>query len=790
MRFQTFAFSVLLLTGSAYLPAQIQIGTVKGQVIDASGAVLAGAAVTIGNTVTGYSRKSATNSRGEFVFHNVPFDSYEVRVEMSGFATLVQEITVRSNIPILLDLTLNIAALTERLTVSDSALSLAGDVSSTETRLDHHQIQRTAGTRRIRKLQELIASTAGWLTENNALLHVRGVDDGILYVLDGIPIVDRIDSVSATSLNADMIQSLNVITGNIPAEFGGRSGAVVTVQRRSGIDDSLSGALELGLGNFRAGDLSYSAGGRIASYLGFSLAGYSTRSHRFLDPVDPRNFHNRGGAAGLDLRLDWQPSANDLVLLNTSVAGSNFQVPNDQEQEVAGQYQRQRLRNNGESISWQRVWSPDKVTNLALFRRQYGSKLLGSGRDFPIFAQQERRHTREGLISSFTYSRWGHTLKLGLEKSRVRPHEFFTFAITDADEAKEREVSENALEFTRDKPFSFQDRRKGMQLSWYVQDAFSPVQKLTVTAGLRYDRSTLPTIEDQFSPRIGAGYYISQTRTTLRGSLNRLYMPPQIENLLLANSQKARELSPFAGQGGPGGAPIRAERATAYEAGISQNLGGRFRLDVAQWWRFFKNFGDPNVFFNTTIVFPNSVAEGFARGTDARIDVREWKGLSGFFSYTNARVLQTGPINGGLFLTEEFIEIGPGTRFIPDHDQRNAGAFGVTYNHRRRGVWVFLGGRHESGGPLEVETERLEDLRAAPGSDLVDFKRQRVRPWTILECAVALDLLDENDVRMRLRLDVQNLTNRRFAYNFGNPFEGTHFGHPRLWLAGLELFFD
>ncbi|HEY7546598.1 MAG TPA: hypothetical protein VID27_17035, partial [Blastocatellia bacterium] len=157
--------------------------------------------------------------------------------------------------------------------------------------------------------------------------------------------------------------------------------------------------------------------------------------------------------------------------------------------------------------------------------------------------------------------------------------------------------------------------------------------------------------------------------------------------------------------------------------------------------------------------------------------------------YTNQRILQTGPINGGLFLTDEFIEIGPGTRFIPDHDQRNAVAFGVIYYNKKSGWRASLSGRHESGVPLEVDEERLDELRSAPGSDLVDFDRGRVKPWTVFDFSTGMELLRKEKVTMEIQFDIQNIAGKRFAYNFGNPFEGTHFGHPRLWAGRIKLAF-
>ena len=153
-------------------------------------------------------------------------------------------------------------------------------------------------------------------------------------------------------------------------------------------------------------------------------------------------------------------------------------MPNDLEQELAGQRQRQELRDNSQQVSWQRVWSANTVTNLAYFRRFYQSKLLGSEFDTPIFAAQDRRHARQGIIASLTHFFRGHTLKTGLEATRVSPREFFTFAITDEEEAEEREVSEQALEFDRANPFVFRDRKTRGQFSGYIQDVFSPLENL------------------------------------------------------------------------------------------------------------------------------------------------------------------------------------------------------------------------------------------------------------------------------------------------------------------------
>jgi outer membrane receptor protein involved in Fe transport len=766
---------------------QIQIGTIRGTVSDPSGAILRGARVTLDNPLTGYHAETETGERGEFVFNNVPFARYELKVYAAGFETGGDALVVRSNIPVTAEVRLNLAGATESVTVTARSGLIESSASSTEVEIDQGFIRRSPAATRNRQVQQLIATAPGLMTENNGLLHVRGVDDGILYVIDGVPTHDRIDAVSANAFDPDMVQDLNIITGNIPAEFGGRSGAVVTIQPRSGINQPLTNSISLGAGSLSAGDVAYKVGGGVGNEFGFFASASANRSERFLDPVDPRNFNNHGGAVKLNLRSDYHPTAKDILLFDISVNGSNFSVPNDLEQELAGQHERQQLRDNSQSVSWQRIWSSTTVSNIAYFRRSYRSRLSGSEFDTPIFAEQDREHVRQGLVASLTRSLGGHTFKAGLEAARVAPRESFTFAVTDRQAARRREISPAAMEFDRANPFVFSDRRVRGQFSAYAQDAFTPLSNLNLNVGLRYDHTSLLTSDHQLSPRLGAVYYIASTKTAVRGSFNRLYMPPQVENLLLAESDQARALSPFASTGTRGGAPVRPEKVSAYEVGFAQGVSNLLKLDAAFWWRSFRNFDDPNVFFNTTIIFPNSVAEGWARGLDARLDLLERKGWSGYVSYTNARVLQTGPINGGLFLTDEFKEIGPGTRFVPDHDQRNVAAAGVTYYHRKSGLWASASGRHESGVPLEVNEERLEELRSAPGSDLVNFERGRVKPWTIFNLSAEGELLRDDRVTVNAQFYVENIANKRYAYNFGSPFEGTHFGIPRLWGGRLEL---
>jgi outer membrane receptor protein involved in Fe transport len=134
-------------------------------------------------------------------------------------------------------------------------------------------------------------------------------------------------------------------------------------------------------------------------------------------------------------------------------------------------------------------------------------------------------------------------------------------------------VSNAALLFNAGAPFLFQGGLSRPQYSGYLEDSFRIGSNVTVSAGSRYDRSSLVVEAWQLSPRLGVAYSIKRTGTTLRASFNRLFMTPQIENLLLSSSPQARALSPFADQNG-GGAAVAPERTSAYEVGVVQRMKG------------------------------------------------------------------------------------------------------------------------------------------------------------------------------------------------------------------------
>ena len=276
-----------------------------------------------------------------------------------------------------------------------------------------------------------------------------------------------------------------------------------------------------------------------------------------------------------------------------------------------------------------------------------------------------------------THHRGKHVLKAGVEAARLSLHEDFSFFVTDEDEGEEADLSEGVLEHDEDDPFVFSGRANPTLFALYVQDSIQFGRGLTVDFGVRVDRARMLIEASQWSPRLGAAYHVPEQRHDRSagrstGSFSRLR-----RKICCSDRPSRRASCRRSSTRRGGGEDLEPERQWATELGVNQTLARGVRLDVSYWRRRVESVGDPNVLFGTTIIVPNAIARGEADGVDVRLDLPRRRGASGYVSYTNARVVQFGPVTGGLFLEDEVIEIADGTEFTPDHDQRHVAAFGV-----------------------------------------------------------------------------------------------------------------
>ncbi len=769
----TFLFGLVCWTLLSNAQGQVSgTGTVRGTVTDPTGAVIAKATMRLTSARTGYDRTISTDSEGRYRFTGVPLAEFTLHVETPGFAPADFTGTVQSSAAVIHNIQFKGATAVQQITVTDAVLGLGA--SATHVDFDDDDLEKRPLTNPNRDLPAVVESVPGVVAEENGRMHLRGAESQPQYVLDGVPISENLTSTFATALDTENVRSSQVITGNLPAEFGERTAGVINLTTKSGLEMPWNGSFSLSGGSFDSGAMDVEFGGHVKN-VGVFVTADTSRTGRFLDPPEIENFHNHGGVAHLFTRFDWPPSSNDAFRLTLATNGSDFQAPNLFEQQMEGQNLRQELRDDYEAISWTHIFNNATSADVDLFRRSSTARLLDPlVTGTPFFLEQNRRQRSEGLRASLSRDWKANLLKVGIEVRRVPIGEQLTLAVTDPGDIHPESP---VLDFTPSNPFRFFAKSTGILASAFIQDRVRLGEHLTVDLGLRLDHPDLVVHETELSPRIGVAYHIARTNTTLHASYNRLIQMPPLENILLSSSLQAAALAEDEADAGGEGREREVEKQNQYQFGFQQQLGSHVQLGVVHYVRNITNFMDDEQLFQTAVVFPVELARADIRGTEVRLDLNTRTGWTGYISYANSRATVTAPLVGGLFLESEGEFTDAGHQFPADSDERNELQLGTTYSHKS-GLWGAFNLRYDSGIPTDFETEDFPSFDPRI-QEQIDPVRRRIKPRTVLDSAVGMDLLRESSHPISLQLGVNNMFDKLYLYNFQSIFSGTHIGRPR-----------
>src|SRR2546421_6298110 len=323
-------------------PQALTAGTVSGAVVDPNGAVVPNATVTIANSITGYKRTATTDADGNFRFADVPPNNYQLTISAAGFSAINQTLIVRTAVPIALKIPLEVTSATETVNVTGNAAQVIENVPTTHTDVDQTLIERLPVRSPASGLSDIVTLAApGVVADSNGFFHPLGDHAQTSYSIDNQPISDQQSKAFSTQLPPSAVQSLEVITGATPAEYGDKTSLVVNAITKSGLNQKKpTGAFNTTYGSF--GTISQDASlGYGSSRLGNFVTVNLERSGRFLDSPEFTVLHDRGTSGNVFERIDYSPNAKDTFHLNLSLARNKFQTPNQFDQQALGQDQRQ-----------------------------------------------------------------------------------------------------------------------------------------------------------------------------------------------------------------------------------------------------------------------------------------------------------------------------------------------------------------------------------------------------------------------------------------------------------------
>src|SRR6202451_2648727 len=209
-------FLVLCLSSPVATYAQsssANSGTVRGTVLDPSGAAIMGATVEIQNPVSHYDKTVQTDAQGNFEFDNVPFNNYHLSASAKGFQGGEQDVNVRSPLAVEAKISLTIGAGTQSVTVT-SGTDLVETDTTTHTDVDRELFDKLPLESQSSSLSSLATLvTPGVSADSNGLFPGLDAHSPTSFTTDRQPITDQQSKVISNQLPADAVQSMEVIEG-------------------------------------------------------------------------------------------------------------------------------------------------------------------------------------------------------------------------------------------------------------------------------------------------------------------------------------------------------------------------------------------------------------------------------------------------------------------------------------------------------------------------------------------------------------------------------------------------
>lgn len=758
--------------------AQRLRGEVRLEVRDATGAGVAahGEIMSEGN---GFHREFQVAADGHCLLQELPFAVYRLNLNAEGFAPWSEVVEVHSEVPVKLGITLGVAPVTTRVQVTDEMTLVDPMRTGTLYSVGQQSIREELSPQPGRALLDLVASQPGWLFEANGVLHPRGSEYDVQFVVDGQPQTQNRSPAFAPDMDSDEVESMRVLTASYPAEYGRKLGGVVEITSDKTAVQGWHGDLDAGGGSFDhlsgSVGLSYST---TQNQLTLRAAGL--RSDRYLDPPVVENYTNRGNSGLISTAYERDFSDNDRLRVSFLHATLGYIVPNDLVQQnqtpIAQRQDASSLENSGQ-VYYQYFLSPTILLSFSGSVRDANFVLSSNLVSTPVIVHQNRGYT-EGYVRGDIAGHHGHhDWKAGVDSFFTSVHEALQYHITEP------------LQFdpATQINFRFTDQKWDIEPSFYVQDQIH-YGAWNLSAGLRFDHYGFVISESALSPRVGVSYFISPWNLLLHASYDRIFQTPAMENLLLGSSPQLDSVNPVVLR-----VPVPPAHANFFEGGATVSLFGKLRMDANIFRRNFQNYSDDDVLLQTGVSFPTAIAYARIIGEEIRLEVPHWGRFSGYVSYANQSGLGQGPLTGGLFIGSDANNALTDTsKFSVSQDQRNTLHARVRFQAGSH-LWFAAATQYGSGLPAELgDNPDLGSLIEQFGSlvvSRVNLTKGRVGPNFSLDLATGAELYRKEKRSVQFQLEATNITNRLNVINFASLFSGTAVAPPRMISTRLYLTF-
>ncbi len=569
-------------------------------------------------------------------------------------------------------------------TLDKSRNQLSPDIGASQYLIDQQAIQQLP-LGDATPLNQVLLQAPGVVQDSYGQLHVRGDHADLDYRIDGIIIPESIAGFGQ-SLDAHMIDQVQLLTGALPAQYGYHTAGIVDITTKNG-GQGEGGSIGVTTGSFGTFNPEFSFYGNEDRWSWFVTGNFLENDVGIENPTADRNaIHDHTDQSKGFGYLSYLVSDDARLVFMFGTADNRFQIPNNPGQQpvydLAGvpSFDSSNLNENQHEITRFGVLSLQGRFDNTDYQISLGQRYTSA--DFqpdPIgdlifngvastVDQANRANTLQADLS--TPLNGSNTLRYGLYASNEHPLSNTSSLVFPAD-AEGNQTSDVPITIVDDAPF-IDARTYGL----YIQDEWNITDKLTMNYGLRADKVQAYVTQGQVSPRLGFVYQATDS-TTLHAGYSRYFTPPPTQLI------SPTDIALFQGTTNQVPTNVNAEtlseRSNYFDAGISQKVTDNLTLGLDAYYRQVHDLLDLGQFGAALIFAPFNYAQGRVRGAEFTENYTNGN-FSTYFNLSSSRAMGKDVVTGQYNFTPAELDYIATNWVHLDHDQRLTSNGGIDYN--------------------------------------------------------------------------------------------------------------
>ena len=473
----------------------------------------------------------------------------------------------------------------------------------------------------------VLLQAPGVTQDSYGAIHVRNEHGNLQYRLNGVIVPESISGFGAT-FDQRIANSIDLLTGTLPAQYGYRTSGVISLKTQSG---AFANSGEVGVygGSRNTIQPSVMVQGSSGRLNYFASGSYLQNDLGVENPLPTRNaIHDRTQQYRAFAYVSDILSESSRISAFGGTSIGMFQIPNVPGQDPSFTVngvstfdsskldQRQRETTHYGVLSYQYA-GPNLNLQVAPFVRYSQTRFSPDPNSGDIifngFADAARLSSLATGVQADGSTKLGadHTVRFGLFAQNERTRSLITFRVLSGTFSEVFKFAQSQS----DQPLTIVDRggKNGQLYGAYLQDEWSVTPSLTLNYGARFDIVHAYTREKQFSPRINL-VWVPTKATTFHMGYARNFTPPPQELI------GAPTMSLFDGTAKQPQVqladPVRAEREHYFDAGVEHRFAGGLKLAIDAYYKLKRNLLDEGQFGSALVLSPYNYAKGYAWGVE------------------------------------------------------------------------------------------------------------------------------------------------------------------------------